>query len=125
MSSFFSSVLLHHEGHRFEELSRFHQSSKALVLNILRLKGLLRLEPEDVESLLILSADGEVTAITREAFRGDMDPSGLPEVFSLKGCDIDLVCSFMSCSLRAPVVAEQGRLRLFKALSLSPCVMPF
>lgn len=39
MNSFFSSVALHHEGHGFEELSRFHQSSKALVLNILRLKG--------------------------------------------------------------------------------------
>lgn len=27
--------------------------------------------------------------------------------------------------LRAPVVAEQGCLRLFKAFSLSPCVIPF
>lgn len=43
------------------------------------------LEPEDVGILLILSADGELTAITLEAFRGDMDPSVLPEVFSLKG----------------------------------------
>lgn len=47
-------------------------------------KNLLRLEPEDRESLLILSADGEVTATTLEAFRGDMDPSVLPEVFNLK-----------------------------------------
>lgn len=46
------------------------------------------LEPEDVESLLILSADAEVTAITLEAFRGDMDPSVLPEVFSLKRAQI-------------------------------------
>lgn len=37
-----------------------------------------------MESLLILSADGEVTAITLEAFRGDMDPSVPPEVLSLK-----------------------------------------
>lgn len=43
------------------------------------------LEPEDAGILLILSADGELTAITLEAFRGDMDPSVLPEVFSLKG----------------------------------------
>lgn len=50
-----------------------------------RKKNLLRVEPEDVESLLILSADGEVTAITLEAFRGDMDPSVPPEVLSLKG----------------------------------------
>lgn len=48
---------------------------------------LLRLEPEDVEILLILSADGELTAITLEAFRGDMDPSVLPELFSLKGVE--------------------------------------
>lgn len=34
--------------------------------------------------LLILSADGELTATTLEAFRGDTDPSVLPEVFSLK-----------------------------------------
>lgn len=43
------------------------------------------LEPEDAGILLILSADGELTAITLEAFRGDMVPSVLPEVFSLKG----------------------------------------
>lgn len=35
--------------------------------------------------LLILSADGDLAASTLEAFRGDMDPSVLPEVFSLKG----------------------------------------
>lgn len=75
---------------------------------------LLRFEPEEEVILFILSADDELTAMIFEAFNGDTDPSIVPEVFSLKGCDMDLECSFISCSLRAPVV-EHGCLRLFKA----------
>lgn len=47
-------------------------------------KNLLRLEADDVVNLLILSADGKLAVMTLEAFSGDMDPSVLPEVFSLE-----------------------------------------
>lgn len=101
--------------------ARLHCSNAPLVLNILRLKGLLRLEAEEEGGRAILLAVAEAEGGTLEDLRGEMEPGpGTAGFILLKGCDGDLVCIFMSSSLRAPVVAERGCLRPFKARSLSP-----
>lgn len=83
---------------------------------------LLRLvvDEEEVRPIRLAEAEAEDDG-TLDDFKGDAEPWPVTVGFVLlRGCDGDLVCSFMSSSLIAPVVADLGCRRPFKARSLSP-----